>query len=153
MIASSLKYITSTKNYLETALNVDKLLRDKSGGLDLLTSMILEHISQKVIYKGEDITKALKYYSNWICDLDVEQTYSKLYELFDTYLTLTKSLIERSQKSVESIVLRRHFLFGDNIDLENVRMLEKLKEKKSMEVFFVYLTSLTRGATITFHSK
>ena len=65
VIASSRKYVSSTNNYLEAAVKIENLTKDKAGGLNLLTSMLADDILQMRVFKGEQITKAIKYYSNW----------------------------------------------------------------------------------------
>ena len=37
IIATSKKYILTSENYLEAAINVVQLISDRSGGLELLT--------------------------------------------------------------------------------------------------------------------
>ena len=79
MVACSQKYVTSTSNYLEAATNLVDMVDLKESGLDLLTEMLQNHIKKKKISRGEDISRALKYYYNWIRDDTVSKIYTNLY--------------------------------------------------------------------------
>ena len=150
MVTTSQKYIISTNNYLEAATNLVELVSARHAGLNLLTEMLLDHIQQRKIYRGEEVTKALRYYCNWSTHSETDPVYSKLFELLDNSVRLTKALVDRNLSLVHEIVSQKGLVFGENIGYENCRMLEKMRDCRGLQVFFIYLSSLMRSVNLVF---
>ena len=79
LVCASQKFISSTGNYLECAINLVELVDAKADGLDLLTQMLIDHLKQTNIFRGEDVSKALRFYNSWIVDDTLDSVYTSIY--------------------------------------------------------------------------
>jgi hypothetical protein len=61
---------------------------------------------------------------------------------------LSKAFVDRNLNLVEKTVDKRQLVFGENINYEQGRVLTRLIECRGIEVFFIYLSGLMRGANI-----
>jgi hypothetical protein len=75
-----------------------------------------------------------------------------LLELFGSERKLAKMLVNRNYEELERFVVQAPIVMA-NLDFQQVKMFEKLREIKGLAVYFIFVRSLLRAAEIVLSSN